>query len=239
MIGITFNLKDLPLCKHLKFILGEGWIRIKDKENACVLIFHTDNGVIKFIKLINGYLRGPKLYKFNLTVDYLNNKYSLSIPKYNVDTSDIQNNSWFAGFVDADGGFIIRYTDNKKLRIACELRIEQRMIDTISGLSYDPLFSIIAKFLGSKLEITLHNSKNYFLVRGSNRKSLKIILNYFNSFSLYSSKYLDYNNWSYTAQLLLNDKAYIEENRKIIYELKHSMNSKRTLFNGDHLENLK
>ena len=64
-------------------------------------------------------------------------------------------------------------------------------------------------------------------------------MDYFNSFSLYSSKYLDYNNWSCTAQLLLNDKAYTEENRKIIYDLKHSMNSKRILFNWDHLENLK
>src|ERR1700733_2352954 len=93
VIGITFNLKDLPLCNHLKLILGDGYIRIKDKENACVLIFHTDNGVIKIINLINGYLRSPKLYKFNLTIDYFNEKYSLGIPKYDVDRSNIRDNS--------------------------------------------------------------------------------------------------------------------------------------------------
>jgi hypothetical protein len=131
-----------------------------------------------------------------------------------------------------DGGFYIRYTDNKKLRIACELRIEQRIIDPLSGVSYEYMFTKIAEFLESKIEFTTHNSgKKYLLVRGSNRKSLKLIMNYFNSFSLYSSKYLDYNNWSYAAKLLLDNKAYLVENRKIIYNLKHGMNNKRTQFN--------
>jgi hypothetical protein len=239
VIGITFNLKDLPLCNHLNLILGDGYIRIKDKENACVLIFHTDNGIIKIINLINGYLRSPKLYKFNLTIDYLNEKYSLGIPKYDVDRSNIRDNSWFAGFVDADGGFFIRYSDKKKFRIACELRIEQRIIYTLSRLSYEHMFSEIAELLGSKLEISTHNGKKYFLVRGSNRKSLKLILNYYNNFSLYSSKYLDYNNWSFAAKLLLENKAYSVDNRKIIYDLKHGMNNKRMQFNWNHLESLR
>lgn len=86
-------------------IIGHGWIRIKSKENACVLTLHTDSGVLKFVELINGYLRSPKLYKFNLVVDYLNKKYKLNLRKNEVDESDINSNSWFAGFVDADGGF--------------------------------------------------------------------------------------------------------------------------------------
>lgn len=105
IIGITFNIKDLPLCNHLKMIIGHGWIRIKSKENACVLTLHTDSGVLKFVELINGYLRSPKLYKFNLVVDYLNKKYKLNIRKNEVDESDINCNSGFTGFVDADGGF--------------------------------------------------------------------------------------------------------------------------------------
>lgn len=239
IIGITFNLKDLPLCEHLKNIIKDGWIRIKNKENACVLIFHSDNSVIKFVSLINGYLRSPKLSKFNLVIDYLNNKYSLNIPKYNIDISDFKSNNWFAGFVDADGGFYIRYTEKKKLRIGCELRIEQRMIDPLSGLSYKPLFLKIAELLGTKLEISMHKDKNYYLVRGNNRKSLNLILNYFCFHNLYSSKYLDYKNWSQTANLLLDNKAYLVENKKIIYELKHSMNNKRIIFDWNHLNNLK
>jgi hypothetical protein len=181
IIGITFNIKDLPLCKHLRTIIGHGWIRIKNKENACVLIFHTDEDIIKFVKLINGYIRGPKLYKFNIVIDYLNNKYSLNILKYKVNISDINSNSWFAGFVDADGGFNVRYTEGKKLRIVCEIRIEQRMIDSFSDLSYESLFLKLAEFLGQKLSISKHSTgKEYYLVRGSSQKNLIHILSYFN-----------------------------------------------------------
>jgi hypothetical protein len=73
---------------------------------------------------------------------------------------------------------------NKKFRVACGFRIEQRMIDPFSDLSYGSSFLNIAKFLGSNLEVTQHNKdKNYYLVRVNNRKSLVIILNYFNKYN--------------------------------------------------------
>jgi hypothetical protein len=55
---------------------------------------------------------------------------------------------------------------------------------------------------------------------------------------MYSSKYLDYLNWANAAQLLLDINAYTLDNKKHIYYLKNSMNSKRILFNWDHLFNL-
>jgi hypothetical protein len=237
-IGITFNIKDLPLCEHLKFILGHGWIRIKDKENACVLTFHTDKGILVFVNKINGYLRSPKIYKFNKVIDYLNNKYSLNIIKCSEDYSAIGSNSWLAGFIDADGGFYIRYTETNKLRIACSLNIEQRMIEPTSNLSYEPIFLIISEFLNAKLEISKHNNKSYFFIRASNRNNLQVILNYFYSFNMYSSKYLDYQHWAIVANLLLSNTAYNLKNKKYIYQLKNTMNNKRIYFNWDHLNSL-
>jgi hypothetical protein len=61
-------------------------------------------------------------------------------------------------------------------------------------LSYETLFLKIALFLNTKLEITEHHSKKYYMVRTRNRESLSIVLRYFNCFKLYSSKYLDSNN---------------------------------------------
>lgn len=122
--------------------------------------------------------------------------------KHKVDESNLVSNNWFAGFIDADGGFQIRYTQNLKLRIACTLRIEQRMIEPYSGLSYEPLFLKIALFLNTKLEVIKHKDKKYYLVRASNRRSLNILISYFHNFKLYSSKYLDYENWFTVVEFL-------------------------------------
>jgi len=239
VIGITFHIKDLPLCEHLKYKLQEGWIRIKDKENACVLLFHTDKGLITFVNVVNKYIRSPKIYKFNLVIDYLNSKYFLNIIKYKEDCSDINSNNWLGGFIDADGGFYIRYSETTKFRIACCLTLEQRMIEPISNLSYEPLFLKISKFLNAKLEISKHNdNKSYFMIRASNRNNLKIILHYFNYYKMYSSKHLDYLNWANAAKYLLDKEAYTLVNKKHIYYLKNTMNNKRIFFNWDHLSNL-
>lgn len=240
VIAITFHEKDLKLCEYIKNKLGHSWIRMKTKEHACVLTFHTDEGLMVFVKLVNGYLRTPKLYKFNLIIDYLNNKYGLNYFKYEPDYSNLGQNSWLAGFVDADGGFLIRYASPncKKFRIACMLKIEQRMLDPFSSLSYEPILLLIAKFFNVNLLISKHNNKNYFQITASSKKSLNIVIKYFNCYKLYSSKYLDYINWIQASSLLLDGKAYLPENKKIIYDLKHSMNSKRCIFTWTHLKNL-
>jgi hypothetical protein len=237
-LSITFNIKDLPLCRYIKSQLKSNRIIIINEKNTCVLIFHTDKSIINFVNKVNGYLRSPKIYKFNKVIDYLNNKYSLNIIKYKEDISDFNNNNWLGGFIDADGVFYIRYTNTIKFRIVCNLILEQRMIDPISKLSYKPLLLSISEFLKVKLKISKHNSKSYFLIRANNNNSLNIILNYFNIFNMYSSKYLDYQNWAIVARLLLNKTAYYLENRNYIYSLKNSMNKKRTYFNWDHLKYL-
>ena len=55
---------------------------------------------------------------------------------------------------------------------------------------------------------------------------------------MFSSKRLDYDNWSKVTLLLLDNKAYLSENKNIIYELKNNMNNKRKQFRWNHLDYL-
>jgi hypothetical protein len=102
------------------------------------------------------------------------------------------------GFIDADGSFSIQHTklenNAKKRKISCRLRIEQRMYEPISKSSYFEVLSEIAEFLNCNLRTRKQvvTNKEYFIIAASNRKSLSIIIDYFKSFYLYSSKYLDY-----------------------------------------------
>lgn len=104
-LSITFNIKDLPLAERLKNVIGFGRIRIKQKENACVLIFSSKEGLIRVVSLMNSYLRTPKLKKFNELIDILNEKTGLNIKKYPVQSQDLSKDGWLAGFIEADGSF--------------------------------------------------------------------------------------------------------------------------------------
>jgi hypothetical protein len=82
----------------------------------------------------------------------------------------------------------------KKRKISCRLRIEQRMYEPISKNSYSEVLTEITNFLNCNLKIRkqVSTGNEYFNLTASSRKSLSIILNYYQNFSLYSSKYLDY-----------------------------------------------
>jgi hypothetical protein len=57
-------------------------------------------------------------------------------------------------------------------------------------------------------------------------------------FPLYSSKYLDYQDWSKAAKLIFNDQHLTDQGMIEIDSLKNSMNLKRINFNWDHLNKL-
>ena len=234
------------MAERLKDVIGFGWIRIKEKDNACVLVFHTIDGVIFVVSLMNSYLRTPKLCKFNKLIHFINVKKNLNLIKYPVNTEDFNSDSWFAGFVDADGSFGI-INDYKALnfngkvirkrKVSCRLRIEQRMFDPITKESYQSVFKKIAAFLDVNLNVVKRNNgKEYFNITAKSRKSITISKNYFSKYSLFSSKYLDYKNWEKVVELIIKQTHYEETNLVLIDELKKDMNHSRKSFNWSHLD---
>ena len=241
---ITFSLKNEPLAKKLLEIIGYGFIRYKPKDNACVLVVSPVKGLKFIIECINGELRTPKIIQIYNLIDWINKNHSSDIIKLKIKKGKLSEDSWLAGFIDADGSFSIQHTkiENKakKRKISCRLRIEQRMFDPISKDSYFYVLAKISQYLNCNLKTRKQISTNneYFNITASSRASLSIIISYFSQFSLYSSKYLDYKDWEKAAHLILNNEHYTEQGINKIDFIKDNMNLKRTYFNWDHLDNL-
>jgi hypothetical protein len=111
------------------------------------------------------------------------------------------------------------------------------MLDPISNISYSSILFDISNFFCSSLltRKQISTGREYYTITASNKKSLSIIINYFNSFPLLSSKLLDYKDWAMAALLILNDLHLNVENKANIDILKYSMNRNRLCFNWDHL----
>lgn len=81
--------------------------------NVLRYIIGDIEGMKLIINLIHGKLRTPKNIRFNQLIEYLNNKYNLNIKESLLDRSDLNSNSWFTGFIEADGSFGIKTTKRK------------------------------------------------------------------------------------------------------------------------------
>lgn len=189
-----------------------------------------------FICMIN--LTALKIHQLHSLIDWLNKNHSTQFEKLPLNKSSLENNSWFSGFVDSDGSFSVQYTNTdsgaKKRKISCRLRIEQRVLDPITSVSYFDILNQICLFLNCNL-LTKTKHGDYYTVYASNEKSLRIILDYFNKYPLYSSKYLDYMDWKKVVNYKLNRTCFNEDISKLIIELKAGMNTNRKIFNWDHL----
>jgi hypothetical protein len=211
---------------------------VKRKTNSLELRITSIRSLVKLINYINGNMRTPKIHKLYQLIDMINHHHrTYSIIKLPLDQSLLNNNSWLAGFIDADGGFYIRYSSN---HIACKFSLEQRMNYDKTNESYENILNNIALFLETKLNIRkrITIKKSYFIIRIENQKTVNNLINYLDSFPLLSSKYLDYLIWKEVYEIIKNKNHMTLENKELILKLKNSMNNKRSLFTWDHINNL-
>ena len=243
-LNITFHLKDLPLAERILQHIGEGFIRHKPKQNACVVTVSSVKGLRKIVSMINGKMRTPKIYKLGLLIDWLNKNHSRGFNgaiKFNKqDCSNLLENHWFAGFIDGDGSFGIRNTlatKDRKKRISCRFRLEQRMYDPVTNECYQNLCNNIADSLSSKLCIRNQSGtcRSYYKIEISSKRSIHLLINYLEYHPLLSSKRLDYKDWTKAFYLLSTGCQYTQDNCLQIAQLKSSMNRARTYYNWDHL----
>ena len=236
--SITFVDKDLPLVIKLVEKYG-GWIRFKTKEKAIVWTITKHCELLNFVKLINGFLRTPKIYQFNLLLEYLNEKYPTeNLKYYTPDLSPLLENYWLAGFIDADAGFKIRYSttnESKKQRIEVRFSLEQKQFHSKTQKPFGEIMQLIANLFLVKLNISKHNNREYWVVEVTSISKLKILVDYLTKYPLLTSKINDYNDW-YKAYDLVQSKLHLtDDGKKTILSLKSNMNRKRTIFDWSHL----
>lgn len=259
-IAITFVNKDLPLINKLLEKFG-GRLRFKDKENAIVWIIGSHKELVNMINLLNGYLRTPKILKFNELIVWLNYKYNYNIPIHSPDTNDLNENGWLAGFIDADGGFKLRFTEKlicentskvlSKGRIEVRFALEQRKylngdsIDVNNNIySYEAIMLLIYSFFGlsTNLRLSTHNvaakAQTYFIVEVTSLTKLNILIQYLKTYPLLTAKRNDYDDWLKVYNLMLANKHLTESGKLSIKQIKSNMNRKRGVFNWDHLNYL-
>jgi hypothetical protein len=233
---ITFNLKDKPLADKLLGSLGYGFVRIKLKENACVLTISPLNGLINVIHLLNGNMRTPKIHQLYSLIDWVNTNHNTNFQKLPLNNNPLISDSWLAGFIDADGCFLIRHSTletSKKERISCSFVMDQRIIDPKSNEDYSSILSQIANLFSTKLLIT---NRNYYRLNATSLNSIKQVINYLEIFNLRSSKYLDSLDWIEAAKIIIDDKHYTLEGKSTIDLLKNRMNRNRSIIDWKHLD---
>lgn len=249
-IQITFVNKDLPLINKLVEMFG-GRLRFKNKENAIVWIVNKHNDLVNLVSVINGCLRTPKIIKFNALIVFVNNKYNYNIKIHSVDTSSLNSNGWLSGFIDADGGFKVRYTEKRidvttnkvltKSRIEIRFALEQRKsIGLQDNDKYKPIMLEIQTFFGFNTDLreSRHNDKTYWIVEVSSLNRLNLLIEYLNNYPLLTAKRNDFEDWCKIYQLIADNKHLNEEGKLLIKNIKSNMNKKRETFNWDHLKYL-
>jgi hypothetical protein len=155
-----------------------------------------------------------------------------------------------SGFSDGDANFYININwpnDKKYGQIKLTFEIIQSRLNKDHFEKYKFIMNEIALFCQYKLEKYLISTydrsgkQNAWRARVVNKKGVLQIVNYFEKYPLFSSKYLNYLDWKEAYYILYINKEHIGKNKINVYEkiklIKERMNSKREVFNWEHLNN--
>ena len=218
-IIIVFKKADLPLANYLQNITKCGQVLIKPERGYVLWQIQDIVSIFTLVSIINGFMRTPKIEALYKTIDWLNNYIinnninnllgpeatnTIILKKIPLDSSPIDSNAWLSGFTDADGNFSIniqKRTNKNSTRVQLTYRLEINQNYNKSNteenkLSFFPIISKIGLYLGVTVysRSRIINDKIFysFIVVSQNKLSNSKVCDYFNKYSLLSSKFLDY-----------------------------------------------
>lgn len=235
---ITFPIKDIPLATAMASFLGGKVNNAPGKW--CVLSLQNLQGVYNLTVSLNGLMRTPKIEALHRTINWLNTDGRFPvIEPLGFDSSSLIDNSWLAGFLDADSSLQITYLVNPQgiaYDVDLSIRLTQRQEyhrKSVLGTSYAVVITTIANFFNVSMlsyERKRLNGKleaGYSVMVKSNNARV-VLIDYLNVHSLISSKRLDYINWLKAHMLIANKQHKTREGTAKLVFLKENMNSKRS-----------
>jgi len=253
-VKITFVEKDTSLAYKLIELFKAGTIEHPQGTNYINLLFQDVNSIRKIAVLLNGRMRTPKIEALHRLIDWLNSRSKLKIDynyinKLDLDNSNLNNNPWLSGFIEADGNFYCGFKINDK-GIAAELksymRISQKRLYSNNSkimTNKNSNFLIMVKikeFLDIKKVTEIKRIKENYVelsyeIRTIKKTSCEILTNYLYVYPLFSSKHQDFLSWCEFNKIRLSREYRSIEGTSKLKTIKNSMNTLRTQFNWDSL----
>jgi hypothetical protein len=249
-IQIVFHLKDLPLALLIQKEIGHGSISRKKGVNAYIYTVNNSKGLLLLIELMNGNMRTNKVFTFYKLIDWFNLKNKdLNFEKKELNTNSLISDAWLSGFIEADGHFSVRTSESGKYpKIECKFELSF-LCESIYIESGKAIMKKIANFLeipdySFKQKKFSKKSQNFKLsIKTQNLKSNEILKDYLTLFPLYSSKYLDcqdfyivldiYKKYILNKELRRDFSSFDLNQIKLIKRRLYN----RTSLNWDHLGN--
>lgn len=215
---IVFSALDVSLAYYIKSRIGFGQVKkVKDK-NACLYVLSNIDGIIKVVNLINGKLRTYNKYKQVINRIVSNSKYTDYKISFTINNTSCFYNYWLAGFSDADASFQIKIISrimSSKPEIRLNFQIDQKDKN---------ILLIIKEFLGGN--IGYRESQDTYYYGSTSFGSARKVINYFDTYHLQSSKYLNYRKWRKVYGLIENKEHLTEKGIERINTIKLTMNRK-------------
>lgn len=243
-IKIAFAIKDKPLADVLLSHFGGNY---ETHKNYFVWVISTKKDLLSICNEINGYLRTPKINDFYNLIDFLNEDKNILLRKMPLDKTSIGSNAWLAGFSDADANFNISITRRKKdkKRVQIQFRIEVKefynKLPTKNSQEFSTFYPICHK-IATNFNLgfysrTRKNKYHLLIITTTSTFTNAKVIRYFDTFSLFSSKYLDYINWKIVHKLQVKKLHITPSGLKICENIKQNHNKTRHKFSWDHLDN--
>lgn len=217
-IVIVFHQKDKQSAITLRDSFEHGNIKPVSRKKAVVWVISDKSGIIKFLNLVNGFIRTP--YKLNQILTNAGRCLPSNFQK-EIDGNHLLKSWWLSGFTDADGYLYTQILSNRKPSDTVRIQLKFSLKDRI-------LLDQLASTIGSTVGIRQHanGTISYYWSSGTNKNAFKIYA-YFHKYSLQSKKWLEFMYWRKSLRLVFENNPLMNSHLNQIKSYKLSMEKLR------------